>query len=1152
MADGSYSIKRIRLINFHNFIDESIELENGGHLFLLGDNGCGKTTILDAVHYVLTAGKKMEWNSAARLSGPRRDGRRVQGIVLRHNIDTGILNTGGAITYVALEIKGRHGKPLCIGMGISATALDERIGFWGFIRECALESLPFTVTGNDNIRPASRQEFKQQLNSGHGFYTSQAAYRKDLGNRLFGGEESYLEICRFLAMGKSYREISAGAADYHQLFKSLLPEPRSSVFEQIIEALRTLDGSQALLDDLQRKLDWLNNLNFKVEAITRSSQSELRYLWLLHHFIIQLQQKEGERCKTELQNKTIQIGADETKLEELEQENTSLEERLNVLLTKDSSGLVGREKRCRADLEQKERNLSEEQKEGKRLETDLKKHEKERKRQEENLTVMIKKLLPVIARRGAALPFGITGFQAELDRLGRTENFSTSTPPLAKQIVSLCEKHRLELTRESTLLQQQITTLEETIDQLHNEIEQLEKRKDIQPRLNGYEQFEQLLINSMLTPRPIFRGLEWSQTLKQQEKNSIEESLGEELLGTQLIRYGDDYQKARNLCTEFPGLRISAIKEEYLELPEWVRQVFDIKESEPDCLRALASEMESSGLQPSVSMVKNKPVFRFRNHERTLTGVSARLIGGENRKKALAAEINSLQKKMQQAERAIKSLQKNYSSIISKERNLADFKEFIDQQCENIRDNLSLLHDTIRTVDSSRELLKKQQSVERKIVKEVELLNDQAAELSEQINREGLATLEKRIGKVKRNRKIITDRISNLNRDIGGNKLQVTQLEEAKATALNICQSHIDKQKAVEEKLVRTLPTGTEPAHFVLRTKKGQQFRSQTAIEKEINDCITERQVTVERLKEQLNSPEFGGAFRFTYDEELNRLFDYRQQELAAIIEQQSRDLLEQQQVINDRTRELFKKIIMTDLMQYLRGHVGEMESMKNRINTLLNNRTFGNQQYSFKLTPLDGFKRLITIIKKISPFNPAGEKELEQFFQDHREAIIATETGSIPEELDYRNWYRYEMVVSTVGEEGKVIDRRNKSLGSGGEQAVPNYLLILTIAHFMYRGKKTRLHTLLFDEAFYGIDSGRRDQILGFASDLDLQLFIASPDQDGVRQEVRNSTTLLVKKDVNYDVHLFPFHWKNPANRQTSLFEKSESEREIVFGDEL
>lgn len=92
----------------------------------------------------------------------------------------------------------------------------------------------------------------------------------------------------------------------------------------------------------------------------------------------------------------------------------------------------------------------------------------------------------------------------------------------------------------------------------------------------------------------------------------------------------------------------------------------------------------------------------------------------------------------------------------------------------------------------------------------------------------------------------------------------------------------------------------------------------------------------------------------------------------------------------------------------------------------------------------------------------------------------------------------------------------------------------------------------MLFDEAFYGIDAGRRDQILGFATDLGLQLFIASPDQDGVRREVRHSTTLLVKKDTNYDIHLYPFHWRNPVNRQIGLFNQIDNEKPVVFDEEL
>jgi hypothetical protein len=143
--------------------------------------------------------------------------------------------------------------------------------------------------------------------------------------------------------------------------------------------------------------------------------------------------------------------------------------------------------------------------------------------------------------------------------------------------------------------------------------------------------------------------------------------------------------------------------------------------------------------------------------------------------------------------------------------------------------------------------------------------------------------------------------------------------------------------------------------------------------------------------------------------------------------------------------------------------------------------------------------------------------------------------------------------VRAAVGD-GVVMDRHTKSVGSGGEQAVPNYLLILTIADFLYRGRGIRLQSLLFDEAFYGIDAGRRDQLLGFATDLGLQLIVASPDQDGVRGDVAFSTTLLVVKDEDYDVHLYPYHWENPeAVKQPELLEQYRAQPgPLEFGAEL
>ena len=95
----------------------------------------------------------------------------------------------------------------------------------------------------------------------------------------------------------------------------------------------------------------------------------------------------------------------------------------------------------------------------------------------------------------------------------------------------------------------------------------------------------------------------------------------------------------------------------------------------------------------------------------------------------------------------------------------------------------------------------------------------------------------------------------------------------------------------------------------------------------------------------------------------------------------------------------------------------------------------------------------------------------------------------------------------------------------------------MLALGRLLFDRADARLRPLLFDEAFYGIDAGRRDQLLRFASELGLQLVVASPDQDGATPAVRAATTLFVVKDDRGDVHLAPYHyWNHPAG-QADLF---------------
>src|SRR5262249_30431591 len=94
---GAFHIRRIRLINFHNFVDETLRVRK--NLFLIGDNQCGKTTVLDAVHFALSAGVEMEFNAASRF-GPRSEpGRNLASIVLRYDLERDVAMRGPSVMY---------------------------------------------------------------------------------------------------------------------------------------------------------------------------------------------------------------------------------------------------------------------------------------------------------------------------------------------------------------------------------------------------------------------------------------------------------------------------------------------------------------------------------------------------------------------------------------------------------------------------------------------------------------------------------------------------------------------------------------------------------------------------------------------------------------------------------------------------------------------------------------------------------------------------------------------------------------------------------------------------------------------------------------------------------------------------------------------
>jgi len=1153
---NSYVLCRIRLINFHNIQNETLRVERGGHLFLLGDNGSGKTTVLDAIHYVLTGGELVEFNSAARVAGQQSVGRRIQGIIMRFNTETGPINKEGGITYAILELKNEKGQFLTVGMGMTAKAMDEPVQRWGIVIHGPLEEVPLLIEELQGERPMTRVEMKAALDPVGGFY-NMGPFRRELVYRLFNNDDVFADVCRLLRIGKAYREIVAQSNDYHELFMRLMPEPKTEVFENVILSLQSLEDSKTVLEDFERKRLYVRSLAALTEKIRVFRKDGLCFDWL--DTFRRLERLSGQISAEKETRQVLRqnlVTLDEEQ-ETARTERETLTSQLADLKTKDHAGLVRGESELSEELRRKEHTRKEDEAALKQLK---KKHGtavKDKTRTLDELHKFLKQAALKLARFAADLPFPVTNLTTSLDYLYRREDPAHETPmlPVAGPM-GRAREQVIGLEKEQALLEKDIADLSAVIKSEEGRIEELEAAQALAPDLDDFREARALLSLHMISARPLYEGLEWRSALAVKLKSAIEELIGTQVLASFLVSDDQAEDAKKMLFKHYPGQRVTHPSLGVKVLPDWFRTTFDLSASNPEALACLAGEMQAAR-EPEITSFSDRQLLRFRAHERRLRGLPARLIGADSRKKAVEREIKVLKRALKEQTALRKTHQNCCAELSARTTLLREFIEFLEKTQQTYRTQISKithLNLTEEHMDSSQVGASERFA---RLTGEVTLLAERLETIRAIISKEGLANLETRISraaaKLARNDK----RLQEIGEARGGLKRDI-HLSGNRIEDLHIDQT--DKQKHLRLLAIRLMeldPEVEDAQAHVLGPWKGSRFKATEVIAREKQKCRESEVEARARLGSALNEPSLGASFAFVYDEDKNLLVDRRSRTIEELYQQQGKTIEDQRQVINEKTFHLFKEIIMRELVNELRKMVFELEKMKDNINRLLEKRHFGNYRYRFSLNPKKEFKHLVDIIANMDMVRARPEKELRVFFEDHKQDIINTEAGEIPELLDYRNWYRFEMQITTVAQDGSeneriAMTRRVKSIGSGGEQAVPNYLLVLTIAHFLYQGNKVKLKTLLFDEAFYGIDAGRRDQLLGFAGDLGLQLFVASPDQDGVKREIDYSTTVLIVKDASYDVHTYKFDWKNPnIPEQQDLFEKKRKEAAIAFGEE-
>ncbi len=1149
-----FTISKIRLINFHNFVNETIVIPNGGHLFMLGDNGSGKTTVLDAVHYVLTAGRSMEFNAAARVIGKEKSGgRSVQGVVMRYNIETGARNPNGGTTYAALELAGRGGRPTTIAIGMTTRSMEEAIERWGVIRECALDELPLLVAEPSGVRPRTKQELREALGNS-GFYAQIGSYEKELARRFFGDEETYEDVCKFLKTGKAYREIVASTADYHLLFRELLQEPEREVFEHVVAHLKSLEASRADLDGMRRKLVFLNELTTRQGDVRAQRVTEASCRWLAWDLALKGYWTAHDRAATRIEAEHRRLTGLEDDRKHLELQLEGTQQRLTELLNKDAANLLGQEQEARRACEHTKLGLTKAQARLKELMTGLEQVNDDLATARGDLRKHLQAFGRQLQRLHAELPFQTSSLRTALEEAAESETPEAVIGAIpAGPLRNEADLAVRALDRQIQAADSRIHTLGRQRDKLMATIAELKARGETVPDVPEFVAAQRAIGRQALKVRPLYLGLEPVAGATARELAALEQTIGDAVLATWLVD-ADDAATLRGLIfRDFPAQTLAVMPDslqEDVRLSDWVRRYFDVSKSDPAALIILQQQLEAKE-GPAVAKFLDHAVLTFRRREQRLREQPARLLGAEVRRRELERELRNLEKEQKETERELRESEKELRVRQEEAGRIDSFRSLLDAamaESHARKDAIQGLQQRCYAARSNCENAR-----EECVWKEEDFQRQSARheDLRIRLQSEGLAGLEQRILEVRRKLKKLTEERDTLTRETGRVALDIeNQRGICAANQEHIRTTDLLRNEA-EARLRQLAAVGDAIAAFAAQQSAGIAPTPE-ALQAAANGAQTAAAVGAEKIR-SLAAGADGVAFAFVYEEPVNTLTDRRGRSLADVLTGAAQELQEQESLINEKTVNLFRQIVMHGLVEALQFRVRRLNDMIRRIARLLKDRSFGNNRYAFTAVPHESYRKIHDLVLNYSALDPQqAEADLRHFIEDHAAEIMGTEIGEIPPLLDYRNWFRYELKVMTDKEDGIVMDRRVKSVGSGGEQAVPNYLLILTIAHFLYNDDKIRLPVLLFDEAFYGIDASRRDQLLSFTSDLGLQLFVASPDQDGVKREIPYSTSVLVVKDANYDVHLHDFHWTSRPAEQDFLKPETTVAQPMAFGEEL
>lgn len=211
------------------------------------------------------------------------------------------------------------------------------------------------------------------------------------------------------------------------------------------------------------------------------------------------------------------------------------------------------------------------------------------------------------------------------------------------------------------------------------------------------------------------------------------------------------------------------------------------------------------------------------------------------------------------------------------------------------------------------------------------------------------------------------------------------------------------------------------------------------------------------------------------------------------------------------RAKEEAIQQLAEDIIFRLRENLVDVRRQIDELNRALRDVPFGSERYQFTLEVAPEHRAFHDLIMEAGRFEQdslfgatalAGadtRKTLEDLFERLVQGEARQVKTELEERADYREYFTYDLRINHADGSHSLYDRVAGDK-SGGETQNPYYIAIFASLYRLYRSfapdRRPRCGLVLLDEAFSKMDEARVQATLRFARDLGLQLVMATPKE--------------------------------------------------------